>query len=345
MKRVQVFLSQTLGPIIAHLSAQIGKEVRLDETVLDRSDSLNLAPPGCISPNGACRLIKTRDAWLAFNLPRAEDLDDIPVLLSILFASLGKGEHDPESFKPNVWDALERNAPNFPSDVLLEQALLFGLAVAKVGETPPPAHPCAASHITTRVESRRKLRVIDFSNLWAGPLCASVFAALGAEVVKLEAVGRPDTTAKSQPLLDKRLNGAKQRLQIELASSSDRANFPAHIGDADILVTNMPARSAANFSLVPETLLKEKPNLIWIAITGHGWNQNRIAFGDDAAASGGLVERKDEAPHFIGDAIADPLTGLAAAAAALELIADNKAGFIDASLAHTAAFAAHGAEH
>ncbi|MFD1236966.1 CoA transferase, partial [Pseudonocardia benzenivorans] len=56
----------------------------------------------------------------------------------------------------------------------------------------------------------------------------------------------------------------------------------------------------------------------WISITAAGRNSDRVGFGDDVAASAGLVARDaDGLPVFVGDAIADPLTGLAAAALAL----------------------------
>jgi crotonobetainyl-CoA:carnitine CoA-transferase CaiB-like acyl-CoA transferase len=48
------------------------------------------------------------------------------------------------------------------------------------------------------------------------------------------------------------------------------------------------------------------------------------------------------APHFAGDALADPLTGLCAAAAAMEALAAGQAGRIDAALAPTAAYFAAG---
>ena len=36
------------------------------------------------------------------------------------------------------------------------------------------------------------LRILDMTAFWAGPMCTSVLAALGADVVKVEAGKRPD---------------------------------------------------------------------------------------------------------------------------------------------------------
>ena len=79
----------------------------------------------------------------------------------------------------------------------------------------------------------------------------------------------------------------------------------------------------------------------WVSITGHGrWGSgsNRVAFGDDAAVSGGLVVPGDP-PMFVGDAIADPIAGLAAASVAADLLAEGRAALVDVSLASVSAWA------
>ena len=86
------------------------------------------------------------------------------------------------------------------------------------------------------------------------------------------------------------------------------------------------------------------PALTWVAITGYGWTgaaASRVAFGDDAAAAGGLVRwTKSGAPRFLGDALADPVTGLAAAIGALKGLASGGGVLVDVSLAGSAACAA-----
>jgi crotonobetainyl-CoA:carnitine CoA-transferase CaiB-like acyl-CoA transferase len=74
-------------------------------------------------------------------------------------------------------------------------------------------------------------------------------------------------------------------------------------------------------------------------ITGYGTvgsSATRVAFGDDAAVAGGLVGWDGHTPCFIGDAIADPLTGLAAAAAILGALVGDGAWVIEASMADIA---------
>ena len=62
-----------------------------------------------------------------------------------------------------------------------------------------------------------------------------------------------------------------------------------------------------------------------------------MAFGDDAAVSGGLVGGTDGDPVFCGDAIADPLTGLHAALAVAESLTRGGGELIELSMAAVAA--------
>jgi hypothetical protein len=62
-----------------------------------------------------------------------------------------------------------------------------------------------------------------------------------------------------------------------------------------------------------------------------------VAFGDDAAVSGGLVDGTDSDPVFCGDAIADPLTGLHAALSGVESLSRGGGELIELSMAAVAA--------
>jgi len=62
-----------------------------------------------------------------------------------------------------------------------------------------------------------------------------------------------------------------------------------------------------------------------------------VAFGDDAAAAGGLVGWSGDRPVFFGDAIADPLSGIAAAAATVDALGCGGRWLLDVSMASVAA--------
>lgn len=323
MKRALAFVETVSAQVAAH-TAQLGARVSLDASILDRGDGIALHPPGAQSANRSCRLIATRDGWAAVNLPRADDVALIPALIQ-------------RELRGDVWASLQDGARLMTCAELVARGAMLGLAVAAVGET-AASEPCRVDALSGP-HRRTKLRVVDFSSLWAGPLCGSVFAAMGAGVVKLESVERPDTTPHALPLLDRQLNGAKTRRMVALHTREGRAALLDEIANADVLITSARARALTELGVTHE-FCASRPGLIWIAITGHGFDNERVAFGDDAAASGGLVRWRDGEPLFIGDAVADPLTGLAAARAGLDLIARGEGGFVDAAMARTAAYVA-----
>lgn len=284
--------------------------------VLDRSDVIALASPGTVSPNGSCHLLRAADAWLAVNLPRATDWDLIP-------AWLGCAE---------TWDAVASAIARQPAAVLLDTARLLGLPVSRVGEASGPG---VTLHRRAAGRSRSgKLQVLDLSALWAGPLCGSLLAARGADVTKIETLTRPDPT-RARPAFHGRLNGAKRAATLDLTAPELRGSLRT----ADIIITSARPRAFAQASLAPKALFAENPGLIWVAISGYGWTgpqPDRVAFGDDAAAAGGLLRWEDGAPRFLGDALADPLSGLAATLGALQALEQGGGFLVDVAMAGVA---------
>ena len=82
---------------------------------------------------------------------------------------------------------------------------------------------------------------------------------------------------------------------------------------------------------------------MWISITGYGRDgpaAQRVAFGDDAAVAGGLIGGDRTDPVFCADAVADPLAGLTAAAAALACHEAGGGWLVDVAMARVAAWCA-----
>ena len=112
--------------------------------------------------------------------------------------------------------------------------------------------------------------------------------------------------------------------------------LPELVARADVVVEASRPRALRQLGIVAEDV---RPP-VWLSITGHGRASNRVAFGDDAAVAGGLVAWDDAGPCFVADAVADPLTGVAAAAAVAEALAAGGRWMIDASMAGVAAWVA-----
>lgn len=297
------------------------------EALLDRSDSVVLRAPTNISPNGSCRIIRTADDWIAVNLPRPDDMDLLPAWLGCA-----------DDVEP--WTALKTAARNEEAAGLVARGAELGLAVARLGEAPPALPAVNGLGRPDAALSGRKLRVLDLSALWAGPLCGAILGHSGHNVTKVEARTRPDPVTKANRALHERLNGCKARQTVERFSAE--CLLPL-IADADILITSARPRAFAGAGLTPDRLFASKPGLIWVAITAHGWfgpGAGRTGFGDDAAVAGAMVDWQDGSPIFAGDAVADPLTGLAAAAAALRAVRSGGGVLIDAAMARVAAWCA-----
>ncbi|WP_323039027.1 CoA transferase [Gemmobacter sp.] len=307
-----------LAARVSHWSAAMGAKVDpVPGLCTLRSGLLGLPAPGRVSANGSCRLIRAADGWLAVSLPRPADRDLVPALLG----------HPCDTADP--WPALARALPCLPAADVLAQAALLGLAVTRLAEAGPRR---AAAQGTPRSWHRAPV-VVDLSSLWAGPLCGALLAQAGCDVLKIDSLQRPDTTAVRSAPFDAVLNGAKRHWRMDAASPEDQAQLRGLLAGADIVLTSARPRALDWLAAcLPATCL-------WVAIRAHA-DPARIGFGDDCAVAGGLVDWAD-GPVFAGDAAADPLTGLAAAAAAFRGLALGQGGRIDLALSTVAAGAAH----
>lgn len=313
---------------IARLSAQLGSRVEpMTMGVTSREGLLPLDPPSRISCNRACRLVRCADGWIAVNLAREEDRELLPAWLHAEF-----GE--------SPWDQVERIAPSRTMASLVAEAAMLGLPVGAVGEI-AAERPAAATGLLGLARRRAGApKVIDLSALWAGPMCGAILAAAGCEVTKVESTARRDPTRTSLPEFHRRLNGAKRELIIDLGEPAGGAELRDAVMAADLVITGARPRAFASLGFDPFEVTRAGG--VWVSITGYGWTQgHRVAFGDDAAAAGGLVGWTDAGePHFLGDALADPVTGLVAAVGSLEALLSGGAVSVDVGLAPSAAGAA-----
>jgi crotonobetainyl-CoA:carnitine CoA-transferase CaiB-like acyl-CoA transferase len=324
----------TLGDDIAGLTARLGRRVDVAALgVTDRRGQLQLHTPGRFSANRACGLFRAADGWIAINLARAEDRELVPAWL----------RSDPA---PDPWATIRRLARRRAAADLIADAILLGLPAGRVGEVASDrlSPPRLAMGARRRVGAGRALQVVDLSALWAGPLCGAVLAEMGASVTKVESLSRPDPTRTSTPEFFRRLNGRKTELTLDFAAVEGRARLRDAFASADVVITSARPRAFAALDLAPETVFAANPSLVWVAITGYGWSGaagERVGFGDDTAAAGGLVRRTPAGePRFQGDALSDPVTGLAAALGALQAVEDGGGVLVDAAMARSAAAAA-----
>ena len=317
---------------LAAVTARHGRRVDVaDMGILDRTGQLALKTPGLRSPNGACRLFRAADGWMVLNLAREEDRALMPAWLR-------------QEFDGDPWGAIATHAKRHTRSELVEQAVLLSLPAAAVGEVTADSVDAPIVSYGAGVTGRGDLKVVDLSALWAGPMCGAILAGMGARVLKIESSRRPDPTRVSTPEFFRRLNGSKHSIALDFESAAGRIALADAFSKADVVITSARPRAFAGLGLSLDAVFGSNPGLVWVAVTGYGWTGEaalRVAFGDDAAAAGGLVRWTPAgSPRFLGDALADPVTGLAAALGALKGLEAGGGVLVDVSLARTAGGAA-----
>lgn len=294
-------------------------------------------------------MLATRDSWCAVNLPRPDDLELLPAWLGI-DASDGSVP----------WSTIGQVVHERPTDVVVDAAQELGLAVAELGGeavdeqlafrgTGPVSRPWIVRRAGDRSADRSfdDRLVVDLSSLWAGPSCARMLGLAGMRVVKVESVGRPDGSRGGDPGFHRWLHEGHELLELDFTSTDGRAELVSLLQSADVVIEGSRPRALERLGIDPLEFVARRSGSVWVSITGYGrcgpW-RDRVAFGDDAAVAGGLVGWDDAgAPRFVGDAIADPLTGLVATLLVALSIRRGGAEHIDVCLREVARSAAAGA--
>ncbi len=296
-------MARSLSTRIAAASALGERPVLLDGARLlsERAAFTGRGRAGRFSLGGACRLLPTADGWAAVSCARPDD----PLLLGALVGrNLGA---DP-------WPDVSEWVLGHSGCELEARAELLGLAAGPVTFPNPPAS--FEPWIDHPLRPVSGLLVVDFSSLWAGPLCAHILGLAGAHVVKVETPQRPDGARRGNADFYQLLHADHASVVLDPGTAEGRRAMAGLVEQADIVIEASRVRALAGFGL--DAAAAVAAGCTWISITAHGRASARVGFGDDVAAGSGLVAIDSEGlPLFVGDALADPLTGLAAAVAAM----------------------------
>jgi crotonobetainyl-CoA:carnitine CoA-transferase CaiB-like acyl-CoA transferase len=196
------------------------------------------------------------------------------------------------------------------------------------------------------------IRVIDLTNVLAGPYCTYQLAMLGAEVLKVELPGSGDLARHlgPDPELNERglgvsflaQNGGKSSVELDLKNPSDRTTFAELVRHADVLVENFRAGVLARLGFDWNRLSDLNPALIYCAISGFGqFGPLRHAPAYDQVIQGlsgmmSITGTSDTAPLRVGFPVCDSVGGLTAALAIVGAIAgrqrDGRGCFLDVSM-------------
>jgi len=161
-------------------------------------------------------------------------------------------------------------------------------------------------------------KVVDFSMVYAGPICARMLSDNGADVIKIEPLGIGDTIRANSRIFS-HFNAGKKSIQIDLSHDKGQALAIKLIKDADILIENYRPGIMARFGLDYASLKERFPKLIYCSISGFGQSgpdSQRAAYAPIAHAASGYdvshmrAQLDDNSrPPASGIMIADMLTG------------------------------------
>ncbi|MGH8788072.1 MAG: CaiB/BaiF CoA transferase family protein [Cupriavidus necator] len=124
------------------------------------------------------------------------------------------------------------------------------------------------------------LRVVDLTQMLAGPFCTQVLADHGAEVIKIEAMTGDGTRVTGPFCADDTLrdfggyfqsvNRNKQSIAVDLKTAAGREIVRKLIDGADIVVENFRAGVMERLGLAYETLCETNPRLVYGTVRGFG---------------------------------------------------------------------------
>jgi crotonobetainyl-CoA:carnitine CoA-transferase CaiB-like acyl-CoA transferase len=196
------------------------------------------------------------------------------------------------------------------------------------------------------------IRVLDLTNVLAGPYCSYQLMLLGAEVVKVELPGQGDAARRLGP--DPELNRAglgasflaqnagKKSVELDLKDPGDRSTFKDMVKGADVLLENFRAGVLARIGFDWPALRAINSGLVYCAISGFGQTgpmSQAPAYDQIIQGLAGMMSitgTPDTAPLRVGFPICDTVGGLVAAMAISAALAGRAASgqgcFLDISM-------------
>jgi len=345
MTAPQIPLTRCADEAIATLAKLSGAPAiaQLDGATLlgERATLMGLRIPGCVSAGGGCTLYSAVGDSVALNLARPVDRELLPALFQTEAIS--------------HWDArtLSRHMARSDAAALVARGRSLGLALAAEHESPTAPTPCIelVRGSPSNLSNRRVPRVLDLSALWAGPLCAHLLWLTGADVVKVESRSRPDALRTSSSAFYELLNQGKASVVLDFADTADRRALLALLEQADIVIEAARPRALQQLGIDAADIVRRTPGLVWVTITAHGAEHESghwVGFGDDCSVAGGLsaaLRAASGVGGFVGDAIADPLTGIFAALHAWQAWAAGRGGRFGIAMSHVVAACLAAANH
>ena len=189
--------------------------------------------------------------------------------------------------------------------------------------------------MSTPPQQRRILdgvRVVDITQLVAGPYCTRMLADLGADVVRIDPPARgPAASIPRRSAGAASLNLGKRSIVLDLKHPDGLQAAQTLIDRVDIVVENYLPGGLARLGLGYKAMAERNPRLIYASISGFGQDtsySHRRAYGATAQAEAGWIWVQQKAqggpePFAPGVTVADLVTGMNAFSAILAALYDR----------------------
>ena len=190
--------------------------------------------------------------------------------------------------------------------------------------------------MSRRTQQRRILdgvRVVDITQLVAGPYCTRMLADLGADVIRIDPPARGlAASAPRRSAGPASLNLGKRSIVLDLKHPDGLEAVQTLINRADIVVENYLPGVVARLGLGYGELSRANRGLIYASISGFGQDtsySHRRAYGATAQAEAGWIWVQQKAqggpePFAPGVTVADLVTGMNAFSAILAALYDRE---------------------
>ena len=192
------------------------------------------------------------------------------------------------------------------------------------------------------------MRVLDCTQIMAGPFCTLLLADMGADVIKIERPEGGDDIRHTGPFIDGwsapflGVNRNKRSVALDLRSDSGREVFKKLVASADVMVQNFRPGTLQRMGLSYSDLQPLRPELIYCSISGFGNTgpySHRGGFDLVAQGMSGLMSftgMPDSSPVKVGVPITDLNAGMYSAygilTAYIHRLKTGKGQEVDASL-------------
>lgn len=182
-------------------------------------------------------------------------------------------------------------------------------------------------------EALKRFRVIDLTQVRAGPTACRQLADWGADVIQVQMPEhmRGDDTLGGQDGSDYQYTHRNKRsITLNLKEPEGIATLKRLIGTADVVVENFRPDVKYRLGIDYETLSVDHPGLVYASISGFGQTgpyANRPGFDQIAQGTSGLMSvtgLPDQGPLRVGIPIADLCAGIFAAQGVLVALLERE---------------------